>query len=80
MVKTPYRALRLRGVFYIFILFFTHTCGMKQNRLALIAVLFLTAVALVCISAIAVQKQPPVSVAKERKIERLFTPKPRVKP
>jgi hypothetical protein len=53
---------------------------MKQNRLALIAVLFLTAVALVCVGAIAVQKQSPASVAKERKIERIFTPRPRFKP
>ncbi|MBQ7913401.1 MAG: hypothetical protein IJ308_06660 [Clostridia bacterium] len=53
---------------------------MKRNRLALVAVLFLTAVTLVFVSVYALQKQSPSSVTKTRNIERIFTPRPRIKP
>ena len=53
---------------------------MKSNRLALAALLFLTAVTLVFVSAHAIEKRPPYSAVQSRKIERIFTKRPRITP
>ncbi|MBQ5930053.1 MAG: hypothetical protein IIX02_04595 [Clostridia bacterium] len=56
---------------------------MKRNRLALVALLFLTAVTLVLVGALAVQKQSPDTAVKTRnieRIERIFSPRTRFTP